>query len=214
MKLTVQELYWKMRQNMGPSGWWPADSKEEIIIGAILIQNTNWRNADRARLLFKKQTDFKPSLILAMTTEELQNAVRPAGFFRNKSKAIYSIFSWLDKYNFDYSAIKNIFGADLRHYLLQLHGVGEETADVLLTYVFEVPTFISDKYARTLFTLLGIQNLTDYRSLAKLYQLNNDFTVEMAKDFHGLIDEFGKVYFHPLTKFNESFLAHDELLLK
>lgn len=213
MKLTVLQLYQKMRANMGPSGWWPADSKEEIIIGAILIQNTNWRNADRARLLFKGQTNFVPQKILAMSDEELQTAVRPAGFYRNKSKAIKAVLAWLNKYHFDYLTIRNKFDDQLRHQLLQLHGVGQETADVLLTYIFEIPTFISDKYARTLFGLLGVQGLTDYQSLSKRYQFNNNFTVEMAQDFHGLIDEFGKVYFHPLTKFNESFLADDELIL-
>lgn len=192
MKLTVLQLYQKMRAEMGPSGWWPADSKEEIIIGAILIQNTNWQNADRARLLFKQLTNFEPSKILELTDEQLQNAVRPAGFYRNKSKSIRSVFTWLAKDNFDYSKIKKSLGTDLRRQLLQLYGVGQETADVLLTYIFEVPTFISDKYARTLFGLLGIKNLTDYHSLAKRYQYHGDFTAAMAKDFHGLIDEFGK----------------------
>lgn len=213
MQLTVLQLYQKMRHNMGPSGWWPADSREEIIIGAILIQNTNWRNADKARLLFKAQTNFIPSKILALSDQELQKAVQPAGFYRNKSKAIRSVFTWLSRDNFDYPRIQQKYDANLRQELLKLHGVGPETADVLLTYIFDQPTFIADKYARTLFSCLGINNLTNYQSLAKRYQLGNEFDAAMAKDFHGLIDEFGKVYFHPRTKFNDSFLAGDQLIL-
>ena len=213
MELTLTQLYQKMRHQMGASGWWPADSKEEIIIGAILIQNTNWRNADKARLLIKSATNFQPALILALSTSKLQELVRPAGFFKNKTKAIQSVFTWLNQYHFDYYQICKYFGPQLRQELLKLHGVGQETADVLLTYIFDVPTFICDKYARTLFTLLGVSGLTDYQSLARQIDLNSEITTPIAQDFHGLIDEFGKIYFHPLEKFQTSFLASDHLRL-
>lgn len=121
--------------------------------------------------------------------------------------------SWLQHGNYDYPAICRHYGSQLRNELRKLHGVGPETADVLLTYVFDVPTFISDKYARTLFTCLGVPDLTDYRSLARQCSLPAEFTPAMAKDFHGLIDEFGKVYFHPLSKFQESFLSGDRLII-
>ena len=85
MNLTITELYEKMHHNMGNSGWWPAESKAEIIIGAIMIQNTNWRNADKAVAGFRKQTNFDLNKIRQLTTEELQALVRPAGFYKNKS---------------------------------------------------------------------------------------------------------------------------------
>lgn len=213
MQLTITQLYEKMRANMGPSGWWPADSKEEIIIGAILIQNTNWRNADRALTLLRNATGLVPGRILALPPEKLHDLVRPAGFYRNKSRALVSVLTWLAQGNYDYPTIRQRYGAHLRQELRALHGVGPETADVLLTYIFDVPTFISDKYARSLFTCLGVTGLTDYRSFARRCTLPASFTPAMAQDFHGLIDEFGKVYFHPLTKFQESFLAGDTLAL-
>lgn len=213
MNLTITELYNKMRQNMGSSGWWPAESKAEIIVGAIMIQNTNWRNADKAVTGFRNQTNFNPATIRQLTTAELQKLARPAGFYQNKSRAIMSVFTWLSQYHDDYQRISRIMGPRLRNELLKLHGIGDETADVLLTYVFEQPTFISDKYARVLFTQLGIPQLTNYRSLARKVHLPANFTSAAAQDFHGLIDEFGKVYFHPLTKFQESFLAGDRLIL-
>ncbi|WP_267201415.1 endonuclease III domain-containing protein [Limosilactobacillus kribbianus] len=214
MQLTLTTLYQKMRRQMGPSGWWPADSKEEIIIGAILIQNTNWRNADLALDLLRGKTSLDPDQLLALTPDKLHDLVRPAGFYRNKSRALVSVFSWLQQFDYNYPAIRQRFGEQLRTQLLKLHGIGPETADVLLTYVFEVPTFISDKYARTLFTCLGVTGLISYQQLAKRVSLPTDFTAAMAQDFHGLIDEFGKRYFHPLTKFNDSFLAGDQLRLK
>lgn len=213
MKLTITELYEKMYQNMGDSGWWPAESKAEIIIGAIMIQNTNWRNADKAVAGFRKQTNFDPNQIRQLTTAELYDLVRPAGFYKNKSRAVAAVFTWLSQYNDDYRQVCQALGPTLRKELLKLHGIGDETADVLLTYIFEQLTFISDKYARVLFTQLGIPNLTNYQSLARQVKLPANFTSAAAQDFHGLIDEFGKVYFHPLTKFQESFLAGDRLIL-
>ncbi len=86
MQLTLIQLYEKIRASMGPSGWWPADSKEEIIIGAILIQNTNWQNADRALERLRQATALQPDRILALPTAQLHKLVRPAGFYRNKSR--------------------------------------------------------------------------------------------------------------------------------
>lgn len=213
MRLTLTDLYRKMRWAMGPSGWWPGDSLEEIIVGAVLIQNTNWRNADRSMTLFRQETAFDPDKILDLSTTKLQKLVRPAGFYKNKSRSLVAIFSWLKQWNYDYPQIRHHFGDGLRDQLLKLRGVGQETADVFLTYIFDFPTFIADKYARTLFTQLGISNLTDYQSLKSICQLPANFNAAMAKYFHGQIDEFGKVYFHPLTKFQESFLSGDQLIL-
>lgn len=213
MELTLLSLYQKMHRKMGPSGWWPADSKEEIIIGALMIQNTNWQNADKSVANFQQKTGFDPEKITNLPMTEIQRLVRPAGFYKNKSKAVAAVFSWLAQFNFDYSRIHQSLGTNLRGTLLKLHGVGDETADVLRTYIFDDPTFIADKYARTLFTRLGVPNLSNYQSLAKQCSLGPDFTVAMAQDFHGLIDEFGKQYFHPATKFDQSFLCGDRLIL-
>lgn len=213
MRLTLTQLYHKLLTNMGPSGWWPADSKAEIIVGAILIQNTNWRNADRAMTLFRQRTAFKPAKILALPTAELQRMIRPAGFYQNKSRSLVNVFSWLSRFDNDYQQIANHYGSSLRKQLLTLRGVGPETADVLLTYIFDQPTFISDKYARTLFTQLGVPCLTNYQSLASQVHLPKAFTAAMAQDFHGQIDEFGKKYLHSVRNFNHSFLAGDQLIL-
>lgn len=213
MRLTVGQLYKKMLAEMGPSGWWPAESKAEIIVGAILIQNTNWRNADRAMTIFRKETAFVPAKILALSPTQLQTMVRPAGFYQNKSRSLVSVFTWLAHFDNNYQLIAAHYGDGLRQRLLQLRGVGPETADVLLTYIFDIPTFISDKYARTLFTKLGVGGLSNYQSLKRKVRLPANFTPAMAKDFHGQIDEFGKAYFHPESKFKDSFLAGDRLKL-
>jgi len=214
VELTLYELYQKMLTNMGPTHWWPADTKQQIIVEAILIQNTTEKNATMASQLIKKKTRYNFKKILKMKQETLEELVRPAGFMKNKSKAIKTLSKWYLEHQENSAAVVKKYGPKLRKTLLSLHGVGPETADVLLTYIFDIPQFISDKYSRTLFTQLGIKGLTDYKSLyQQLNFLPKPFTYRDAQEFHGLIDEFGKKYLHPVENFKKSFLAGDCLKL-
>ncbi|MCY7171979.1 deoxyribonuclease I [Streptococcus gallolyticus subsp. gallolyticus] len=215
MQLTLYNLYQKMLTHMGATNWWPADSKQQIIIEAILIQNTTELNATRASQLIKTASNYDLQVLVNMPKENLEELVRPAGFMKNKSKAIQEVASWYLAHNENPTKIVQQYGSSLRKVLLSLHGVGPETADVLMAYIFDQPQFIADKYARTLFTQLGINDLTDYKSLAILLaELPQPFTFADAQEFHGLIDEFGKQYFHPVKDFQKSFLAGDQLILK
>jgi len=208
----VYALYQKMFQQMGPQGWWPADSKEEIILGAILVQNTNWQNAALSLHNLKEVTNFSSQQIVGLSEVELQILIRPSGFFKNKSRAIHEVFTWLLSFDSDFIKTRNYYGNDLRKQLLQLHGIGEETADVLMLYVFDVPVFVADTYGRRLFAQLGTPELTNYQSLKSLVDIAG-FTLAEAQEFHGLIDEFGKAFFKGAS-FEESFLAHTRLNLR
>lgn len=215
MQLTLYNLYQKMLTHMGATNWWPADSKQQIIIEAILIQNTTELNATRASQLIRAASNYDLQVLVNMPKENLEELVRPAGFMKNKSKAIQEVASWYLAHEENPTKIVQQYGSSLRKVLLSLHGVGPETADVLMAYIFDQPQFIADKYARTLFTQLGINYLTDYKSLALLLaELPQPFTFADAQEFHGLIDEFGKQYFHPVEDFQKSFLAGDQLILK
>ena len=215
MQLTLYNLYQKMLTHMGATNWWPADSKQQIIIEAILIQNTTELNATRASQLIRAASNYDLQVLVNIPKENLEELVRPAGFMKNKSKAIQEVASWYLAHEENPAKIVQQYGSSLRKVLLSLHGVGPETADVLMAYIFDQPQFIADKYARTLFTQLGINDLTDYKSLAILLaELPQPFTFADAQEFHGLIDEFGKQYFHPVEDFQKSFLAGDQLILK
>lgn len=215
MQLTLYNLYQKMLTHMGATNWWSADSKQQIIIEAILIQNTTELNATRASQLIRAASNYDLQVLVNIPKENLEELVRPAGFMKNKSKAIQEVASWYLAHEENPAKIVQQYGSSLRKVLLSLHGVGPETADVLMAYIFDQPQFIADKYARTLFTQLGINDLTDYKSLAILLaELPQPFTFADAQEFHGLIDEFGKQYFHPVEDFQNSFLAGDQLILK
>lgn len=198
---------------MGPQGWWPADSKFEIILGAILVQNTNWKNVEKSLANIKEKTAYLPEKVSQLNNEQLIHLIRPSGFYKNKSKAIMDVFQWLREYNFDLEKIKIAHQGKLRQQLLSLHGIGEETADVLLLYVFDEKVFVADKYTQKLFTFLQVEGIKNYRSLKKLIPVLDNFSLEQAQEFHGLLDEFGKIYVKNQPTFATSFLYGYRLIL-
>lgn len=194
--LQTEELYNILYQNMGPQHWWPADSNIEMMLGAILVQNTNWRNADLALQSLKEATDFNPKYILNMPLEDLQMVIKSSGFYKNKAKAIHALFLWLDQHHFDYNGIVTQYRDDLRKELLSIRGIGSETADVLIVYIFGGVEFIPDSYTRRLYAKLGYANTDSYDKFKKEIQLPSTFTNQDANEFHALLDNFGKNYFN------------------
>ncbi len=212
-QVTLRELYDRMYEAMGPQGWWPAESKIEIILGAILVQNTNWKNVERSLANLRQETDFEPAKIIQLNQKQLIALITPSGFYQNKSKAILGIFRWLEPYDFNFQEVKRTFGKNLRKELLSLRGIGEETADALLLYVFDEKVFVADRYAQKLFTYLGVEKVTNYRLLKQKVPALSDFTLLQAQEFHGLIDEFGKRNLKNETAFLCSFLADTKLFI-
>ena len=210
-KLAIRKLYDTLLNEMGPQGWWPAESKVEIILGAILVQNTNWRNVDKSLNNLKSATVFLPEEILRLPVAKLEELIRPSGFYRNKARAIQASFQWFDHHNWDYQAIQNEYGKQLRNELLKLPGVGFETSDVFRVFIFDQPAFIADAYARRLFSWLTDKSYATYQSLYQDIVLPDDFTYEEAQEFHGLIDEFGKLYLNKNGQVKENFLSKIEL---
>ncbi|GAX01455.1 endonuclease III domain-containing protein [Secundilactobacillus silagei] len=197
---------------MGPSGWWPADDKRDIIVGAILVQNTAWQNADVGLNNLKHRTGLDPATVLSLSQTELMALIRASGFYRNKAKAIHNVFQWFNDHHWDYAGVASkTTQSDLRTQLLALPGVGQETADVYLVYIFDLPAFIADSYTRRLFKHLGYLQTDTYQHLKRQITLPDSFTFEMAQDFHGQLDEFGKQYLQREDTFTSSFLAHDLL---
>lgn len=202
--IDIRKLYRVMVDHYGEHNW-PAESKLEIVLGAILVQNTSWKGVQKSLDQLRDVTAFDASRICQLDVEELQQLIRPSGFYRNKSKTIQSVLAWMHNFNFDYQMIRQYFGDNLRKELLKIYGIGNETADVLLVYVFDFPKFIADNYAQKLFAHLGIIS-KNYQDLARQIVLPVDFTYREAQIFHGVIDEFGKQYFHGQDAFNKSFL--------
>jgi endonuclease-3 related protein len=191
---------------MGPQNWWPADSKIEIILGAILVQNTNWRNAAYALESLTENTELEPHQILNTKLEDLQLLIKSSGFYKAKAQTILTILTWLNRFDFDYARIQAHYGKQLRKSLLELKGIGEETADVLMVYVFDGIEFIPDSYARRIFSKLGYSGTERYHKLKQKIDLPQDFTNQDANELHALLDNFGKAYFNSKNNGDFQFL--------
>ncbi|UTH14109.1 endonuclease III domain-containing protein [Macrococcus equipercicus] len=205
--LETTELYQLLYHHMGPQGWWPAESEIEMMLGAILVQNTNWNNVVKSLANIRQMTAFDRYKLAALTTDEIAVLIRPSGYYKNKSKAVKTLLDWLALYDFNYRQLSDDYGTDLRNELLKLHGIGPETADVLLVYLFHRVEFIPDSYTRRLYARLGYSNTDNYNKFKQEVILPADFTSEDAKEFHGLLDEFGKKYLSGRPKEREHFLT-------
>lgn len=187
---TLTQLYQQLAANLGPSGWWPADSPAEILVGAILVQNTTWQNAAQSLANLRPVTHFDPQQLARLPLAQLQALIRPSGFYRHKSQALHALFAWLQTQgpDADFSQWPN---NQLRRRLLALPGIGPETADAMRLYVFGQPNFIADHYSRRLFGWLG-QNFATYAQLKAVTHAVDNWPLAQAQEFHGLIDNFGK----------------------
>jgi len=204
--LDTQSLYKILFSHMGSQHWWPAESKIEVILGAILVQNTNWRNAAYALEQLKVKTEFDPEQILNLKLESLQTIIKSSGFYKNKARTILNILAWLECFDFDYQAVKSYYQHQLRNALLEVKDIGSETADVLLVYIFEEVAFIPDSYTRRIYKKLGYANTQSYEKLKQHIQLPETFTNTDANEFHALLDNFGKNYFNGKNEKKYTFL--------
>lgn len=204
--LDTQSLYKILFSHMGSQHWWPAESKIEVILGAILVQNTNWRNAAYALEQLKVKTEFDSEQILNLKLESLQTIIKSSGFYKNKARTILNILAWLECFDFDYQAVKSYYQHQLRNALLEVKGIGSETADVLLVYIFEEVAFIPDSYTRRIYKKLGYANTESYEKLKQHIQLPETFTNTDANEFHALLDNFGKNYFNGKNEMKYTFL--------
>ena len=217
MITNIEELYEAFSQVMAHKRWWDTDNKWEILLGAVLVQNTNWRNVDYALENLYQATQFLPEKILALEELQLQELIRPSGFYKGKSKTILALLTWLAEYQFDLSTVAEKDFSVLRKELLSIKGIGEETADALLVYVFDQSTFIADKYAQRMFEKFGFVS-TGYKQLKSKIVWPEAMDTLKAQNLHGWIIEYGQVYLKndeiwqsgPLKNFKLKLSANEE----
>lgn len=191
-KISYTELYQKLFHYYGPQGWWPAASDFQMLISAILVQRTNWKNVELALANLGK--DAAAERLIQMEEAVLAEKIRPSGFYRMKAKKIKAWLHWFQKYDFQVERIQSVDQAVLRKELLAIHGIGEETADAMMLYAFDKAGFIADTYAMRLFHRIGYQLPKTYHALK--IEVENFFPhdLKMHQEFHALIVEHGKQY--------------------
>ncbi len=186
-----------MSGRYGPRYWWPADSKFEIMVGAILTQNTTWKNVERALHNLKRAGALDPDSILAAHHKRLASWLRPSGYFNVKSKRLRSFCGWLVK-NGGVGELQRMQTPALRNALLSVYGVGRETADDILLYAFDRPVFVIDAYTRRIFSRLGlIQGNEDYDVIRHLFESKMGKRLSDYKEYHALIVVHGRTVCRP-----------------
>ena len=147
----IPSYYTALLSRYGPQNWWPAHSRFEVIVGAYLTQNTNWSNVEKALLNLRRARRLSVSAMRATPIDELEALVRPSGYFRQKARNLKTFIAFLDeRYSGSLSRLFSAPTAKLRAELLELNGVGPETADSILLYAGNHPVFVVDAYTRRL----------------------------------------------------------------
>ncbi len=192
MKDKLLEIYERLVDFFGHQHWWPAESEFEICVGAILTQNTNWKNVEKAIESLKKSNLMDPKLIASMDTERIAELIKPSGFYRQKAKRLKNFCEWL----VDIGGLDRLRELPLeiaRSELLKLKGIGLETADSILLYALGKPIFVVDAYTYRVLTRHSlIDEDADYHSIQELFMSNLPNDVELFKDYHALLVVLGK----------------------
>ena len=187
------KLYDQLKTAYGSQAWWPADTPFEVILGAILVQSTAWRNVVKAIDNLRDANLLTPSRLGAISQAELEELVRPSGYFRVKAKKVRAFVTHLETHH-DYR-LDSLFAADvftLREELLSIYGIGNETADSIILYAAEKPIFVIDSYThRLLFRLGWIGGKYDYDKLQAMFMDTLPHDVGLFSEFHALIDRHG-----------------------
>lgn len=209
------QVYHKLYQLYGPQGWWPlmdwegenptktgslkgyhplnynlpetSQQRFEVILGAILTQNTAWTSAEKALWNLKRMGVVHPQNLLELETEILKEAVRPAGFFNQKSVYLQEISRFFLKMDGKVPSRKEILG---------IKGVGNETADSILLYAYHQPQFVVDAYTKRIYSHLGvIKENSSYMEVKNLFEECLPRNVPLYQEYHALIVEHAKRYY-------------------
>ena len=181
------QIYRKLYQVYGAQHWWPGESCFEIMVGAILTQNTAWTNVEKAIVNLKQAQALNPKAIVASHPRRLASWLKPSGYFNVKAKRLRAFCRWLLAQGGE-RALARLSTEDLRTALLTVHGIGPETADDILLYAFERPVFVIDAYTRRLFQRLAlIRGDETYETLRHLFETSLGRDVSLYNEYHALI---------------------------
>jgi endonuclease-3 related protein len=176
----------------GPQGWWPGETPFEVMVGAVLTQNTAWVNVERGLAALTRRIPLTVEAIMSLPIEELAELIRPVGYFNVKARRLRAFCSAL----VDQGGIGGLAALptpELRRRLLAVHGVGPETADDMLLYAFERPVFVVDAYTRRVFARLGLLRGDEgYETIRHAFERALGPDVALFNEYHALIVRHGK----------------------
>ena len=181
----LEQIHKTLKSHYGDLNWWPAKTPYEVIVGAILTQNTNWSNVEKAIANFGE--NLTPQFVAAADFAQLSEIIRPAGFFNQKTAYLKATTEWFAKYDYSVEDVHKIPLKTLRPELLATKGIGQETADSILLYAFNLPTFVIDAYTHRLCARYSVDVGKTYSSAKAFFEDNLPKDVQLYNEFHALI---------------------------
>ena len=193
-QLSLIDVYHSLMEFHGPQKWWPADTPFEVMVGAILVQRTTWTNTRYAIESLESAGKLSPWAIRETGDEDLQELIRPSGFFRSKARKLRALCEFLgERYGDSIEAMAELPDSELRGELLSVYGIGDETADDIMLYAFGRPWFVVDAYTRRIFGRLGLVDPDlKYADIQSVFQDGIPRDVALYNEYHGLIVVHGK----------------------
>jgi endonuclease-3 related protein len=193
----VQDIYDLLFDRFGPQHWWPGDSPFEVIVGAILTQNTNWTNVTKAIDALKTDGLLAYDSLCAIPIELLAAKIKPCGYYNLKAKRLKNLLHLIEtEYNGNLNELLSLPLSELREILLSVKGIGPETADSIILYAAEQPIFVVDAYTYRILSRHNIisEDGTDYHEMQELFMDSLPEDRELFNEFHALIVRTGKEY--------------------
>lgn len=194
LQIPLHKIYQVLFQHFGPQGWWPGDTPFEIMVGAILTQNTNWKNVEKAIINLKRAKVLTPAKLHALPVSTLAQLIKPAGYFNVKAKRLKNFLDFLfAEYKGRLELMANEDLAVLREKLLNVNGIGPETADSMLLYAFDKPTFVVDAYTRRFMSRhRWIEHAHDYHDVQNMFHSTLKTEHQFFNEYHALIVRLAK----------------------
>jgi endonuclease-3 related protein len=187
------ELYQRLFDHFGPQHWWPGDSPFEVAVGAVLVQNTSWKNVERAICNLREAGVLDPWSLHRLQREELAELIRPAGYYRLKAGRLANLVAYICEEH--EGLLEQVFSTpqdDLRRELLSINGIGPETADSILLYAGGLPSFVVDAYTHRVLARHGwIGFDADYATIQEHFVSSLEADPRLFNEFHALLVRVG-----------------------
>lgn len=192
----LDEMFRLLLGHFGEQNWWPADTELEMMVGAILTQNTAWKNVEGAIENLKNRELLSLEGLSTLSPADLADMIRPAGYFNIKAKRLKNLIEFISEhYQGDLSRLLNDEPETLRRGLLSVNGIGPETADSILLYAARLPLFVIDTYTHRILHRHGmVDEEATYDDLQGLFMDHLPSDYRLYNEFHALLVMTGKEY--------------------
>ncbi|MEO0082709.1 MAG: endonuclease III domain-containing protein [candidate division WOR-3 bacterium] len=185
-------IFRRLYRAYGPQHWWPAETPLEVIVGAVLTQNTAWKNVERAIANLKHHRLLSLERLARTPPVKLATIIRPAGFYNIKAQRLHSVVRWL-RTRGGLTALGRIPTPELRGMLLRCHGIGPETADSILLYALGRPVFVVDAYTRRVLNRYGLTAGNEtYDQVQALFHKALPRRARLFNEYHALLVRLAK----------------------